>query len=307
MKSKVFKNKTMFSAIAVLLILSFTMSMFAATGTTNAQSSHEIPTFPFVDAVPKPVGVGQSVLINFGLLNFLARDGDGWNVTLTITDPNGHTETVKSMTWATGTVGYSYVPEIIGVYRLQCTFDRVEYNSGTSSVASGWYAASQSEIVELVVQADKKLEYPGHSLPLEYWYRPIDSQLREWYSIAGSWAYKPANLYAPYNDAPKSAHILWSMPVGETMGGLSGGNTGDVSYQDGDAYEGKFVGSIIIAGVLYYNKYVSGSPTQAIVAVDVHTGEKLWERSYSFGGGRISTGQVLTWLSINNRGTWAYI
>jgi hypothetical protein len=97
------------------------------------------------------------------------------------------------------------------------------------------------------------------------------------------------------------------------LGGLTGGLNEAVSFQDGDAYEGKFTGNMIVGGVLYYNKYafngVTGrqSPNQAIVAVDLHTGEKLWERSYDFGGGRIATGQILTWLNMNNRGTFAYI
>jgi outer membrane protein assembly factor BamB len=302
------KNKNICSIFAILMITTFVISMTTLPNTTNAQTTRDIATFPFIDYTPKPVGVGQPVLINCGLLNYLARDGDSWNVTATITDPDGKVETRELKTWSLGSVTFSYTPTKEGNYTLKCTFDRQYYNSGTSSVASGWYAASESENVTLTVIPDYwKPNYPGHSLPTEYWVRPIDSQLREWYSIAGSWAHKPANLYAPYNDAPESAHILWTMPLGDVMGGLTGGDTGDISYQDGDAYEGKFVDSIIISGVLYYNKYVSGSPQQAIVAVDLHTGEKLWEKSYTFGGSRISTGQILSFLSMNSHGAWSYI
>jgi outer membrane protein assembly factor BamB len=313
-KIKTFKNKNMSSAIAVLLIVSFVISIFAATGTVNAQEARDITTFPFVDAVPRTAGVGQPVLVNFGLLNYLAIDGDGWNVTLIITDPNGKTSTIDRMTWSTGTVGYYFVPDTIGTYTLQCKFDRVYYAPTVAGAAIGWYAASQSDTVQLVIQADSKADHPGYSLPDSYWTRPIDTQLREWWSIAGSWVARPRNAYAPYNDAPGSAHILWTMPMGDTLGGLSGGDNWAIGYQNGDAYEGKYSGSIIISGILYYNKYVIGqtgdgrsSPQQAIVAVNLHTGEKLWERSYDFGGSRISTGQVLTWLSMNNRGTWAYV
>ncbi|MCL1977902.1 MAG: PQQ-binding-like beta-propeller repeat protein [Candidatus Bathyarchaeota archaeon] len=305
---KIFKNKNLFSALAVLLVLSFAVSMFALPGITNAQTTRDIPTFPFVDAIPRPAGVGQSVLINFGLLNYLAMDGDGWNITLTITDPSGKITTIDKKTWSTGTVGYSFTPDAIGTYQLQCTFKGEYYNSPVSNVASGFYMASKSDILKLEVQEDPKPNYPGHLKPAEYWLRPIDSQLREWWSIAGSWvSSKPSNLYAPWNNPPASAHILWTMPMGDTMGGLSGGNNGEIGYQNGDAYEGKFVGAIILSGVLYYNRYVANSPTQAIIAVDLHTGKVLWERSYDFGGSRISTGQILTWISLNNRGTWAYI
>jgi len=293
----------------MLLIVSFIASMFAATGNiAKAQETRDIPTFPFVDAIPKNPGAGQATLINLGLLNYLARDGDSWNVTLIITNPSGHETRASLMTWSTGTVGYSFTPDTVGTYTLKCVFDRAYYESGVSGIPSGWYAASQSDVFELVVKEESHPTYPDVSLPTEYWTRPIDSQLREWWSIAGSWlCSKPRNLYAPWNAPPESAHILWSMPTGDVMGGLSGGDNWQIGYQYGDAYEGKFVGSIILSGVLYYNKYVAASPTQAIVAVDLHTGKVLWERSYDFGGSRISTGQILTWLSLNNRGTWSYV
>ncbi|MDR0797504.1 MAG: hypothetical protein LBE70_02130, partial [Nitrososphaerota archaeon] len=300
---KLLKNKIVASAIAVLLLLSFVVSLFAVVGTVNAQD-REFSTFPFVDTAPKTVGVGQAVLVNFGLLNYLQIDGDGWNVTLVITDPVGRVSNVDRMTWSTGTVGYYFTPEVLGVYTLKCTFDRVYY-SPVSGNLGGWYAASQSDVVELIVQEVDKSYYPDLGLPEDYWTRPIDSQLRDWWAVSGSWVARPRNAFAPYNDAPSSAHILWSMPIGDTLGGLSGGEF-QVGYQNGDAYEGKFVGAVIIAGVLYYNTggtynqatvgnansgamgVVEGSvPLQrnTIVAVDLHTGRVLWEKSYNFGTG----------------------
>ena len=90
------------------MIMAFAISMIALPGFVNAASGNK--TYPFVEAIPNPVGVGQRTLINFGLLNYLNIDGDGWNVTLTITDPSGHTETIGPLkTWSTGTVGYSFV------------------------------------------------------------------------------------------------------------------------------------------------------------------------------------------------------
>jgi hypothetical protein len=135
-------------------------------------------------------------------------------MTLTITDPNGKVSTVDRMTWSTGTVGYHYTPDTIGTYTLQCSFERVYYESAAAAVASGWYASSKSDPIQLTVQADAKPDHPGHQLPSEYWTRPINQQFREWWSIAGSWlSSKPTNLYAPWNDAPESAHILWTIAV----------------------------------------------------------------------------------------------
>jgi len=295
------KSRRLYTTIAVLMVLSFAVSML---GSPSAFAQSKNKTYPFVDAIPNPVGVNQRTLINFGLLNFLNVDGDGWNVTLTITKPDNTTEVIERMTWSTGTVGYNYVPEVNGTYYLECSFDEVEYRNVT-------YAASKTEKLALIVQDDPVPVYPGNALPSEYWTRPIDSQLREWFSLAGSWVATPANLIAPYNLGPESAHILWTRPIGDTMGGLAGGDAGEVGYQNGDAYEGKWAGSVIISGILYYNKYPTafgaGSPQQEIVAVDLHTGETVWSRNIAVGNGRISTGQVLIWDSLNNRGAFSYI
>ena len=304
--------------MTVLLILSFAISMIAV---PSASAQTERKTFPFVDAVPKTVGVGQASLINFGLLNQLNTDGDGWNVTLVVTDPDGKVEKFDRMTWSTGTVGMHYTPTKEGNYTLQCLFENVTYRSTR-------YASSESENATLTALIDwYKPWYPGHNLPQEYWSRPVDSQLREWGRIMGSWVQPPSavtgtGLYtmARFNEGPESAHILWSRPVGDTMGGVAGGtyytdNAGNevadgIAYQNGDAYEGKFAGSVVIAGVLYYNKYTSAGNNQTVVAVELSTGKTLWEKSFNFGSSganRINRGQVLTWLCLNNRGVFSYL
>ncbi|MCL1976600.1 MAG: hypothetical protein FWG55_00585 [Candidatus Bathyarchaeota archaeon] len=270
-------NKKIFSAIAILMILSFTVAIFASTDIINAQTTSDVVTWPFVDAIPRTAGVGQPVLINWGLLNYLNTYADGWNVTLQITHPDGVIEKHAGKTWSTGTVGKYFEFKEPGEYKLECIFNGEPYNNRN-------YLASKSDVLTIQILEDYwKNDYEGHSMPAEYWTRPIDSQLREWWSIAGSWVATPANFYAPYNQGPESAHILWSMPIGDTMGGLSGGDTGEIGYQHGDAYEGKFAGSVIISGVLYYNRYVSNSPRQTVVAVDLHTGKTLWEKDFNFG------------------------
>ncbi len=305
-------KKVLSSILAMLFIVSIATSIIALPNPTAAATGAK--TYPFVEAVPNPVGVNQRTLINFGLLNYLNIDGDGWNVTLTITDPDGKTTTVDRMTWSTGTVGYSFVPETTGTYILKCSFKESWYNSSYvgwfGPVTSNTYmASSETEPYELIVTEEPTPTYPGHSMPTEYWSRPIDPQLREWWAVSGSWASAPNNLYAPYNDAPESAHILWTMPIGDTMGGLIGGDS-EVGYQNGDAYEGKWSGSIIISGVLYYNRYTtsfySTSPKQEVVAVDLHTGEQLWSKVLDTNG-RISFGQILKWDCLNNRGGFSYL
>jgi outer membrane protein assembly factor BamB len=316
MKTLSIKNKT--TAFSILLIATIAISMLALPNFALA-GDYDVVTYPFIESIPNPIGVGQTTLINLGLLNFLNADGDGWNVTLLITDPNNETTTIGPLTtWSTGTVGYSFTPDTVGTYKLQCHFDATWYNYTGFSYATwsyvynaGYYLESDSDVYELVVQEAAVTTYPSHALPTEYWSRPIDSQLREWYSVSGSWVTTPANLLAEYNDAPETAHILWTTAIGDTFGGLAGGDTGEHGYGTGDAYEGKFASSVIISGVLYYNKYGSyfygNSPQQEIVAIDLHTGEQLWARSYSLGDGRLDFGQTLYWDCLNYRGAFSYI
>jgi len=91
----------------------------------NAQTYRE--SYPFVEPVPRTVGVGQAALISFGLLNFLTCVRDGWNMTLTIIDPDGKVETFDKMTWSTGTVGMHYTPTKVGNYTLIASMKETRY------------------------------------------------------------------------------------------------------------------------------------------------------------------------------------
>ena len=303
--------------LTILLILSFTTSMMALPNANAQSTTKQIATFPFADTIPHKAGVGQPVLINWGLLNYLFWVDDGWNVTLQITHPNGKVENITGKTWSTGTLGRKMSFTEPGNYTLQCIFDGELYLPGTNGSNGGYYKASTSKNATLeIIEGFWKVDHPGHTLPDEYWNRPVDSQLREWYSIMGSWLLSTRNaaVHAPYNQGPESAHILWSRPIGDTLGGLSGGANGAAGFQNGDAYEGKFLNSVIVAGILYYNREAAPSSfgnvprsLQTIVAVDLHTGKTLWERNCDFGTGRIERASILTFATENNRGTFAYL
>jgi len=200
-----------------------------------------------------------------------------------------------------------------GNYTLQTIFPEQTLTVAVGSYPVGTiFKASESEILTLIVNQDPVEYYPATPLPTEYCSRPINAQYREWGSISGNWL-APSSLfgpdtgqwYKPYNDGPESPHILWSMPIGDTMGGLAGGETGDSSYGTGDAYEGKWSGSVIISGVLFYNKFEANKPVQEIVAVDLHTGEEIWTKSLN--NSRIGFGQVLDWKGFNYMGTFSYL
>ena len=97
-------------------------------------------------------GVGQFVLINFGLLNQLYGVNDGWNMTLIITDPDGITSKIDLMTWSTGSAGYGYTPTKVGDYKVQSSFERAEYNGV-------WYAVTGINVINgTLTQKDGKIE-----------------------------------------------------------------------------------------------------------------------------------------------------
>jgi len=304
----------------MLLMLSFVASMLAVPN-ANAQVK-QITSYAFVDALPNPAGVGQPVLINWGLVDYLQNVRDGWNVTLQIFHPNGKVENVSGMTWSTGTVGRKMSFSEPGNYTLRCAFDGEYYLYSTATNArTGYYRPCVSENITLEIRGDGfwKGDHPGHSLPSEYWTRPVDAQLREWFSMLGSWyVQKPrnTNLFAPYNDAPTTAHILWSTPDGQYLGGLGSGEFGAEPYQHGDAYEAKFNGAIIVGGILFYNvaPVYSGSGNalnQTVRAIDLHTGKTLWTKDVSnapFGStARLTRGQTVSLITPNNRGLWSYL
>ncbi|MCL2643130.1 MAG: PQQ-binding-like beta-propeller repeat protein [Candidatus Bathyarchaeota archaeon] len=317
------KNKNVLSMLSILLMLSFVVSMLALPN-ANAQTTtpKSITSYAFVDALPNPAGVGQPVLINWGLIDYLQHVRDGWNITLQITHPNGKVENITGMTWSTGTVGRKMSFTEPGNYTLQCIFDGTYYAYGgsTTHARSGNYQPCTSDNITLqILEGFWKGDHPGHTLPTEYWTRPVDSQLREWYTMMGSWyVQKPrnTNLFAPYNDAPTTAHILWSTPDDQYLGGIGSGEYYGLSYQHGDAYEAKFNGAVIVGGILFYNvaPIYSGNTNalnQTVRALDLHTGKELWRKDVAnapFGPtARLARAQTVSIITPNNRGLWSYL
>jgi len=300
---KIAKDKTMATLIALFLVLTITVTLVALPA-TNAQSTKA--TYAYIGATPNPIGVGQQTLIDFGITDLIGPNASaGWTgLTVTVTRPDNTTETLGPFrTDSTGGTGTVYVPSMVGTYYLQTNFPQQEYLNITR-------LASTSEKLALIVQQEPVAFYPGVPLPTEYWTRPIDAQIREWYSIAGSWLTTPDNLFAPYNDGPESAHILWAKPL--TLGGEVGGELGlvgsgptSVGMETGDAYEGKWSTRLILMGRLYYIDGAYDRP-RLIHCVDLHTGEELWAKTF-LDNQTIAFGQLFYWESYNVMGTYAYL
>jgi hypothetical protein len=269
-------------------------------------------TYPYLGVIPNPVGVNQMVLFHVGITRQTPSVEIGWEgLSIEIKKPNGEIQTIENIkTDSTGGTGATFTPTMVGTYEAKTIFPKQQGADGVHQ------DAAESEVVYIEVQADPVPYYPGHAMPKEYWTRPIDANLREWYRIAGNWrdiGYDCDPLYAPYNDdAPETAHILWTKPM--SIGGLIGGEVGEgKSYTIGDAYEGKFPDRLILAGRLYYtvggSRGVTRSPYPApieTICVDLHTGEEYWRKAFP-NNATISFATTIWWDGFNHHGGFPYL
>ncbi len=323
-----FKNiRPIKATTAMALLLMLTMAMLPAVlPVANAQG---LKTYAFINATPNPVSVGQETLLHLGITRPLILATQGWvGLTVTVTKPDNTTLILDNggpgfTTDSTGGTGTVFVPDKAGTYYLQTNFPAQWFNytgdngRGQFISVSAYYEASTSEKLALIVQDEPLPNWPGIPLPTEYWTRPIDSQAREWAVIAGNWldANRRLPAYAPYNEGPETAHILWTKP--ETTGGLVGGaldnqlGLTEHSYEMGDAYEGKFSSRLIIDGRLYYNIYAGPSIGDVDIyreyaCIDLHTGEQLWSRVF-LNNLTLSRAQNMYWDTYDYHGVYDYL
>jgi hypothetical protein len=322
-------NKNILSIIFVgILALSMTIPLLNLPS-TEAQAGVFKNTFPLVGALPNPVGVGQQTLVTVGLTHATAWPQAGWyRMTVTVTKPDNTTITLGPVTTdTTGMTGIDFVPDQVGTYYLVANFPEQKIEvTAAGTLANTTMKASTSEKYALVVTQEPRVFYSGFPLPTEYWSRPINAQLREWQSVAGNWlgvlGYEN-RLPPDNNDAPETAHLLWAKQLAE--GGLVGGvnlnaiNMDQISYEHGDAYEGKFSGALVLNGVLYYNEqpvqnammypgttwnYTGLEAQNKVVAVDLHTGKELWKQPLG-NNERLGFANIFYWKTMNMYGAFA--
>jgi outer membrane protein assembly factor BamB len=276
-------------------------------------------TYPFLGAIPNPVGKGQTVLFHVGIFQQLVSAQMGWeDLSIIIEKPDGTTDTISGIkTDSTGGTGRTYTPDQVGIYYCRTHFPEQEIEDGKRAPGGARGAPqlpigtvmleSESEVLELVVQEDPVEYYPDNPLPNEYWTRPIDAQLRSWNRVTGNWL-TPSNarpVAVPGNEeAPETAHILWTKEL--TQGGLAGATDTRAPYwafSHGDAYEGKWQDRLIINGILIYDHRSNDLPYY-YTAVDVRTGEELWKKVIEEGS--IAFGQNMIWEGYNHHAVYPY-
>lgn len=308
--------------VGITLTLLLTISaLLTSMPLTNAA---DVPTYCFLTVSPNPIGVGQTLTVAFWLdkvtPNAATLYGDRWTgLTLTITKPDGTTETKGPFTLDAVATGYTfYTPTMIGKYTFQVRFPGQTIN--VSATVQNNYLPSQSSIVELTVQQEAIPHWQDFPLPTGYWTRPINAELRGVNSIGSYWlaagatgphgprAYDSMGNFQPYGKAPNTAHILWTREI--AFGGAVGGAFGDIVYYPGETYERKFQPPIIMNGRLYYNlKLGSGSNLwDGAYCVDLYTGETIWyinatNKNYQY----FTFGQLLNIDTPNQHGVIPYL
>ena len=281
-------------------------------------SAVDVETRLFISAVPNPVGVGQQLNIQWWLAIPNPIAGQTWdNVEVTVEKPDGKTQTFSGLkSDINGGAYIGFTPDSTGTYKIHASFPGQWVNRTGSNGYSRWYVPLESKTIEITVQEQPIGITPELPFPTEYWTRPINSENREWYTIAGNWlmgkgdkdavAYEGSGNANPYSTGPNTSHIMWTKQL--LPGGIVGGTIGyGEAYYGGLNYEPMFRPPIIMNGVLYYE--TAEPPRYGTTAVDVRTGETLWYQNTSYGSGfnSLRLGQVFAYDSENQHGSFAYL
>ena len=132
------KTKKILSSIALLALLVFPI-IFMEVPSTSAST---YTSYPFLGAVPNPVGAGQQVLLHVGALTALRTASDGWEgLKVVITKPDNNTMTLDApKTDSTGGTGLIFVPDQVGTYYMYTDFPEQTYNNNV-------YKAAKSDVL----------------------------------------------------------------------------------------------------------------------------------------------------------------
>ncbi len=303
--------KTKMQTFLALILIG---TIFASTMLIQTASAHTppwtIPTYAYINAAPNPVGIGQKI----NVIMWIDKIPDGaavgndhrWhNYNLTVTKPNGQTETTifPVVQDTTSAQFFSYTPDTTGNYTFTFTFPGQKYDftdlisdfmnpfpHQSAYINDTYLPSTASTTVD--VQQEPITAISSYPLPTEYWTRPIYAENTDWWSISSNWLGTGSpwftvensytSKYIPGAVGPETSHIMWTKPL--QSGGVVGGTDYLVpgsNYFEGSAYINRYTNPIIIDGKLYYNPPLSFSTgsTTPTVCVDLRSGEEIWSRS----------------------------
>ncbi|MGD6852841.1 MAG: hypothetical protein ACQCN6_12350 [Candidatus Bathyarchaeia archaeon] len=287
-KTATIATTTLLVILTSIILSPFATSQVFAPGQTLPPGS-QIPTYAFINVAPNPVGVGQTVNVNYFLSSSLLSGESVINCTVKITDPDGNVETKGPLTGdSTGGGFFNFVPDQIGNYTFQFFYGGQV--TGISAFNNNYdklvELPSESKPYTLVVQNEPITQsaYPITPLPTTYWEAPVTAQnVQEWYKIMGPWLgiSSPSHnsvIANPYTESVLSGHVLWtkSWGAGGVVGGDAGGTEDSGNYWTTRQYWPQYK-PVIINGIMYANHYPeTTSYSDGIIATNLYTGETLF-------------------------------
>ena len=297
------KNKTITTLLALILMLTLTVPMFASSPVNAHSPAWSLITWAYLSVNPNPVGVGQTVAASMWVDKPMPEatqpnDIRRHDYQLTITKPDG-TKEVKTFPYisdSTGVESYRYTPDQVGTYKFDFHYPGQVYTWSATAAqrvfTNDTFQPSDSKTVTLIVQQEKLPEpITSYPLPEEYWTRPIEGQNTDWYKISSNFlGTASCQLYSSYitteSSAPNTPHIMWNKQLERGEGGVVGsGLSRDIpgeTFYGGLSYEGRFSNPIIMAGTLYYDLPLGNHPANGRVrAVDLYSGAEIWTRDFN--------------------------
>jgi hypothetical protein len=325
------KNKSMAILIALILIITMTLTSTLTSNSIEAEAqlaaqqpvSGPLPSgitvsvtadsAAYLSTRPNPVGLGQTFLINMWLNPPPHAYRQFLDYKLSVTKPDG---TIKVYTMnsyvADGTNWMELVADQIGEWKLQMDFPGIYFPAGryldgkiiTASTGGAVYEAvyvkpSQTPVTKLIVQQEPAEDWPESPLPTDYWTRPINAELREWWPIIGNYPWfgpgggklwnelypntnpyaNPGQSFTPWVQGPNSPHVVWKREG--ALGGIVGGDNSDNSvYWPTTGWQN--APTIILWGRGYHAvtkpSATGPSGTTWWQCYDIRTGELFWER-----------------------------
>ena len=319
------KNRIITISIALLLMFSMAASMIL-TPATLAQvyfpPGYQVPTYAFINVAPNPIGVGQTVNVNFFLSSVIETSAGAQNMIVKITDPTGITTSKGPyVSDATGGTFFNFVPDKVGNWTFQFFY------GGQTTIGANYTGfgnlvemPSTSKPYTLVVQQDPIVQttYPITPLPVNYWQTPVSAEnVQQWSTITGDWlglgsitfattgTYNVTTRYNPYTAPVLSGHVLWTKEwaAGGVAGGESVGTTGGTedsgSYWTTRQYQPQYA-PVIINGKMYSTWYPETMGySNGIVCTDLFTGTTLFRINTT---NALRCGMVIKYHQINQYG-----
>ena len=297
------KNRSIAILFSTILILSIVASIFIApnAGQVYPPPGTHIPTYAFLNVAPNPIGVGQTVTINFFLATPLATGEGPTGMTVIQMNPDGTNTTLGPFNGdATGGSYTTFSPPHVGNWTFQFFYaGQTLTGRDANSEQRGWGGLimdpSASNAVTLVVQEEpiSRSAHATTALPMNWWETPISAQnVEEWYKIAGPWlglsgitfgqtgSYNQTSFCNPCTESVLSGHVLWTKvwASGGVVGGDAGGTQETGHYWSTRQYQPQYA-PVIINGILYSQQFDVSMGTNmgsGIQAINLYSGETIY-------------------------------